>query len=123
VEAALLDGLSDAMERGDVDRLVELVTEDVWLTMPPLPGEYQGREVVHRFFTEVAFREGRTYRTVPTRANGQPALAVYQHDPVTGVLHANGLMVLTLVPDGIAVMTRFEPAVFAAFGLPRTLDG
>ncbi len=122
VEAELLDGLADALDRGDVDRLVELVTEDIWLTMPPLPGEYQGRDAMHRFFTQIAFREGRTYRSVPTRANGQPALATYLLDPVTGLLHANGLLVLTLVPDGIAVMTRFESSVFASFGLPRTLD-
>jgi RNA polymerase sigma-70 factor (ECF subfamily) len=40
-----------------------------------------------------------------------------------GVLHCNGLIVIALAGDRIAEITRFEPAVACAFGLPRTLDG
>ena len=35
------------------------MTEDAWLRMPPVPLEYQGRELAGRFFEMVAFRQGR----------------------------------------------------------------
>jgi RNA polymerase sigma-70 factor (ECF subfamily) len=121
-EPPAVQQLARALERGRVDELVSVLTEDVWLTMPPLPLEYQGRELVGRFFTRVAYRNDRRYRIVHTGANGQPALAVYLRDPRTGLLHANGVMVLTLDGDLISAMTRFDNTVLPHFGLPRTLD-
>ena len=47
-----------------MDGVVALLTDDAWLAMPPLPLEYQGRELAARFLTAVAFRHGRTYRLV-----------------------------------------------------------
>jgi RNA polymerase sigma-70 factor (ECF subfamily) len=120
-EQRLLARLARALEAGDVDGVVSLLTDDVWLTMPPLPLEYQGRDIVGRFYAAVAFRRGRTYRVVATRANGQPAFGLYVRDPHGGVLHANGLLVLTLAGDRICTMTRFDNSVLARFGLPRTL--
>jgi hypothetical protein len=32
---------------------------DVWVRMPPVPLEYQGRELARRFFSTIAFRQGR----------------------------------------------------------------
>jgi RNA polymerase sigma-70 factor (ECF subfamily) len=69
----------------------------------------------------MTFRDGRTYRLVPTRANGQPAFGVYVRTPAQPAARASGLMVLTLAGDTIAAMTRFEPTVFGLFGLPATL--
>jgi RNA polymerase sigma-70 factor (ECF subfamily) len=89
--------------------------------MPPLPLEYQGRELTGHFFETVAFRAGRRYRIIETRANGQPAFAVYLRDPHGGVLHANGLMVATLRGAKICALTRFDNSVLERFGLPRTL--
>jgi RNA polymerase sigma-70 factor (ECF subfamily) len=43
--------------------------------MPPLPLQYQGRELAAGFLVATAFRPGWTARLIPTRANGQPALA------------------------------------------------
>jgi RNA polymerase sigma-70 factor (ECF subfamily) len=120
-EQRLLARLARALEAGDVDGVVSLLTDDVWLTMPPLPLEYQGRDLVGGFYAAVAFRRGRTYRVVATRANGQPAFGLYVRDPHGGVLHANGLLVLTLAGDRICTMTRFDNSVLARFGLPRTL--
>lgn len=77
--------------------------------------------LAHRFFTTVAFRQGRKYRLVPTRANGQPAFAVYVVDPVTRLAHAFGLFVITLAGDKVSVLTRFDNTVLPNFGLPRTL--
>ena len=84
VEQDLLSRLVRAFEAGDVDGIVALMTDDVWLRMPPVPLEYQGRELARRFFSHVAFRQDRRYRLIPTRANGQPAFGVYLRDPVTG---------------------------------------
>jgi RNA polymerase sigma-70 factor (ECF subfamily) len=122
-EQALIAELTRAFETGNVDELVALLTEDVWVTMPPVPLEYQGRELAARFFAAVAFRQGRTYRLVATRANGQPAFGAYLRDPRTGIAHANGLLVVTLTGGQICAMARFDNSVLPRFGLPRTLPG
>ena len=119
-EQQLVARLTEAFEAADVDGIVALLTEDAWLTMPPLPLEYQGRELAARFLT-LAFRRRRQYRLVATRANGQPAFGVYVRDPHAPVLHANGLLVLTLAGDRISMITRFETSVLPRFGLPRSL--
>jgi RNA polymerase sigma-70 factor (TIGR02960 family) len=121
-EQRLVARLTRAFEAADVDGIVALLTEDAWLTMPPLPLEYQGRDLAARFLT-VAFRRGRQYRLVPTRANGQPAFGVYVLDQHAPVLHANGLFVLTLAGDQISMITRFDTSVMPRFGLPRSLPG
>ena len=120
-EQAVLSRLVRAFEAGDVEAVVALLTEDAWVRMPPLPLEYPGRALAGRFFATVAFREGRRYRLVPTRANGQPAFGVYLRDPLTRIPHANGLFVITLAGQHVTAITRFESAVFPHFGLPRTL--
>jgi RNA polymerase sigma-70 factor (ECF subfamily) len=118
-EQELVARLTQAFQSGAVDDVVALLTEDVLLSMPPLPLEYQGRELARRFFTAV-WRE-RSYRVIPTRANGQLAFAVYVRDPHAGVAHANGLLVATLAGPHICTLTRFDNSVLPSFGLPRTL--
>jgi RNA polymerase sigma-70 factor (ECF subfamily) len=121
---------ADAFERGDVAAIVGLLTDDAWLTMPPLPLEYQGRETIGHFLTAVTFRHGtqgpreaRVTRLIPTRANGQPAFCRYLRDPHSPLSHAHGLIVLTLADDRISVITGFhDNSVLARFGLPRTLS-
>jgi RNA polymerase sigma-70 factor (TIGR02960 family) len=116
---------ADAFERGDVQALVALLTEDAWLTMPPLPFEYAGREAIGRFMDAVPFRHGaQSSRLVLTQANGQPAFGRYIRDPHGSVAHAHGLIVLTLAGDRICGITGFlDNSVFPAFGLPRILPG
>jgi RNA polymerase sigma-70 factor (TIGR02960 family) len=120
-EQDLVRRLVRSFEDGDVDALVALMTDDVWVRMPPVPLEYQGRDLARRFFSAIAFRQGRRYRFVPTRANGQPAFGVYLRDPLTQVAHAFGLFVITLSGDRVTAITRFDNTVLARFGLPRTL--
>jgi len=120
-EQELVARLTRAYEAGDVDGLVALLTSDVVLAMPPVLLEHQGRELAARFHAAVTFREGRTYRLVATRANGQPAFAGYVRDPLARIAHANGLLVLTLAGSRICAMTRFDNSVLPRFGLPRTL--
>jgi hypothetical protein len=102
-----------------VDGIIALFADDAWLTMPPAPLEYQGHGPIARFLTEIAFRDGRTYRLVPTRANGQLAVAAYLREPAKPEdARANGLLVLTLNGDRIQAMTRFTSGVLQRFGLP-----
>jgi len=108
-----------AWESADLDALVDLLTDDVFMSMPPVPFEYEGRDDVARFCASV-FRAGRKFELVPTRANGQPAFGAYLRAP-NGISHGTGLYVLTLAGDRISAMTRFENSVFPWFGLPRTL--
>ncbi len=121
VEQELVRRLSHAFETRDVDGVVALLTEDVWLTMPPLPLEYQGRETAARFHATVTFRGGRVLRLIATRANTQPAFGLYARDPQAGVYRATGLLVLTLAGDRISAMTAFATSVLPMFGLPRIL--
>ena len=122
-EQTLVEKLVDAFERGDVEGIVSLMTDDAWVRMPPVPLEYQGRELARRFFATVAFREGRRFSLVRTRANGQPAFGVYLQDQASGVAHVFGLFVITLAGDKVSAITRFDNSVIASFGLPRTLPG
>jgi RNA polymerase sigma-70 factor (TIGR02960 family) len=119
-EQALVARFVRAFESGDIDALVDLLTADVNLSMPPLPHEYQGRDAVTRFYTAM-FGIGRLYRLVPTRANGQPAFATYLRAATDGVCHGGGLVVLTVGGDRICAMTRFESHVLGWFGLPRSI--
>jgi RNA polymerase sigma-70 factor (ECF subfamily) len=121
-EQDLLDRLVRAFEAGDVEGIVSLMAEDAWLRMPPLPLEYQGRQLAGQFFATVAFRNGRRYRLVPTRANGQPAYGVYLRESLTPAWRAFGLFVITLAGDEVAAITSFNQAALGRLGLPRTLD-
>ncbi len=120
VEQALVAKFVRAYESGDVDALVALLTADVNVSMPPVPLEYHGRNVVARFYATI-FRMGRIYHLVPTRANGQLAFGTYLRAPTGGIRHGAGLLVLTLAGDRICAMTRFDNNVLGWFGLPRSL--
>jgi RNA polymerase sigma-70 factor (ECF subfamily) len=120
-EAALVERFVEAFSTGDVDALVALLTDDAWISMPPLPFQYQGREACHRFFSVTHAAGGRRLRFIHTRANGQPALAVYAWDEVGEVWRSPGILVLTLAGDLLSDITHFQPELLAGFGLPRTL--
>ncbi|HUJ66992.1 MAG TPA: sigma-70 family RNA polymerase sigma factor [Acidimicrobiales bacterium] len=122
VEEELVSRLVRAFEASDVEGIVALMTEDAWVRMPPVPLEYQGKDLARRFFATVAFRQGRRYRLIPTRANGQPAFGVYVRDPLTGIARAFGIFVITLSGDRVSAVTRFDNTVLARFGLPRTIE-
>jgi len=121
-EQEIVDRVTAAFETGDVDELVALLTETVSVTMPPIPGECEGRKDAGRYFRMTLVRPGRSTRTVPTRANGQPALASYVCDPQTGLYHASGITVITLAGRLISAMTVFGKDVLPSFGLPRVLS-
>ena len=118
-EEAVVARFVRAWESADLDGLVALLTDDVFVSMPPMPFEYEGREVVARFCAGL-FGAGRAFDLVAARANGQPAFGAYLRAP-GGTRHGTGLYVLTLSGDRISAMTRFEASVLPWFGLARSL--
>jgi RNA polymerase sigma-70 factor (ECF subfamily) len=122
IERALSDRFVSAYESGDVDAIVALFTEDAWVRMPPMPLEYQGREMAVDFLATVAFRDNRRVRLVSTRANGQLAYGVYLRDRASHASHAHGLFVITLRGDKVSALTAFSnTSLLSRFGLPRAL--
>ncbi len=122
-ERHLVAQLADALERADLQALVGLLAEDVRVSMPPAMLDYLGIDAARQFFAAATLRPGRSYRVVPTRANGQPAFGMYMADPHTGVYRAYGLNVVTIADDRITAFTGFTASVMPRFGLPRTLPG
>jgi RNA polymerase sigma-70 factor (TIGR02960 family) len=118
-EDAIVAKFVRAYESADLDAVIAMLTDDVFISMPPMPFEYQGRDAATRFCA-LLFRAGRQVDLVPTRANGQPAFGAYLRTPA-GLRHGTGLFVLSLADDRICAMTRFENSVFPWFGLPRLL--
>lgn len=121
-ERELVGRFAAAVERGDTQTIVSLLTQDAWLTMPPEPYEYQGGEAIARFLRDRATRRGANLRLVPTRGNGQPGFGCYLPDAHASIARAYGLMILTLTDDSISAITWFgERSLVTQFGLPRAL--
>ena len=121
-ERELVGRFAAAYERGDVDAVASLLTDDAWVRMPPQPYEYQGHKAIAALLRDRAILRGVPLRLVPTRANGQPAFGAYLPDAHAAISHAYALIVLTLEGDRISAMTWFgDLSVFPHFGLPRIL--
>jgi RNA polymerase sigma-70 factor (TIGR02960 family) len=120
-EDAIVAKFARAWQSADLDALVALLTDDVFIAMPPEPFGYEGRDAVARYWAR-QFAAGRRFDLVPTRANGQPAFGAYLRVPA-GIRHATAFYVLTLAGGQIRAMTRFEASVLPWFGLPRSLPG
>ena len=113
-ERRLVGRFAEAVERGDVDAMVALLTADARVTMPPQPLEYQGHDDIAAFLRHRAELRGVPLRLVPTRANTQPAFAGYLPDG-----RPWSLFVLTLAGDAIAAITWFaDTGLLGRFGLP-----
>jgi RNA polymerase sigma-70 factor (ECF subfamily) len=121
-ERQLAGRFAAAVETGDIDTVLDLLTSDAWLTMPPEPYEYQGRAAIAGFLHHRASLRGAPLRLVPTRANTQPAFGCYLPCPQAPIARPYGMIVLTLEGDRISAITWFsDSSVFPHFGLPRTL--
>jgi RNA polymerase sigma-70 factor (TIGR02960 family) len=118
-EEAIAAKFASAWQSADLDALVALLTDDVFISMPPMPFEYEGRDLAARFLGNI-LEAGRRFDLVPTRANGQPAFGAYLR-AATGISHGIGLYVLTVSGDRISGLTRFENSVLPWFGLPSSL--
>ena len=120
-EDAIVAKFARAWESADLDALVALLTDDVFIAMPPVPLGYEGRDAVTRYCASL-FAAGRRFDLAPVRANGQPAFGAYLRGPA-GFRHATAFYVLTLAGGQIRAITRFEASVLPWFGLPRSLPG
>jgi RNA polymerase sigma-70 factor (ECF subfamily) len=117
VQRELLDRYVTAFERADIDGLVRLLARDAVLEMPPHATWFRGAERIGRFLAPRLGAPG-DMLTVRTRANGQPAHAMYKRD-ADGVHRAHGLVVLTVTGTRIDRLTAFLGAEWvSAFGLP-----
>jgi RNA polymerase sigma-70 factor, ECF subfamily len=123
-ERDTVDLFADAVQAGDTERVVALLTHDAWLTMPPEPYEYQGPVAIGAFLHDRAGRRGAPLRLIPTRANNQPAFGCYFCAANAAIARPYGLLVLTLEGAQISAITWFmDTSVFGRFGLPRSLPG
>ncbi|GAA0946522.1 sigma-70 family RNA polymerase sigma factor [Pseudonocardia zijingensis] len=117
----IVAGFTGALERGDADALVALLSDDVTWSMPPLPTWYRGVAAVMDFTTAVPMTCG-SWRHLPAGANGQPAIACYLWDDRAGAHVAWSIDVLTLREERIAEVTSFVGREhFAPLGLPASV--
>jgi RNA polymerase sigma-70 factor, ECF subfamily len=117
----LVEAYIDAWARGDVEALRALLAEDAVFSMPPWASWWRGGETIAGF-AKHAVEVCATARSVPIRANGQPAIAYYSEDEDTGRFTAQSIDVLTLEGTRIKEITAFvTPQLFARFELPEVL--
>ncbi|MGX9142317.1 RNA polymerase subunit sigma-70 [Mesorhizobium sp. 128a] len=119
-EAQLLERYMRAWQAANLDGLIELLREDATYHMPPWLEWYRGREAI-RTFLDTVWGNFAGYRTVATRANGQPAVGVYASSHQDLVWRAHSLHVIEPADDKIASLTIYVPPLgpelLAAFGL------
>ena len=122
LEREIVGRFADTVEAGDIDAMVALLTDDAWLTMPPLPHAYQGRAAIGAFLRGAEERRGVSLRLVATSANTQPAFGAYLPGHQNDVARPVALFVLTLERGRISAITWFaDTNVFPQFGLPSIL--
>ena len=125
-QQALLRRYLEVSQTHDLTLMTELMAEDLRVTMPPNDLWFAGRDIFMAGMADV-FKPGThlylgDWRSVPTAANRQPAIAHYVRRPGTTIFRAQVLDVLRVVDGRIAEITSFEPHLFAAFGLPPVLS-
>jgi len=143
----IVNGYVDAWQRGDVDAVVAMLTEDAAFAMPPLASWFRGREAISVFLSGWPLSGEWRWRPIRVRASGQEALAFYSWDAEEESYLPFALNVLTLRGDRISDITAFiaratpspdraviarlpeqpqDPtrlaAAFEQFGLPERLD-
>jgi RNA polymerase sigma-70 factor (ECF subfamily) len=107
VDPGVAHRFASALESGDVDAVVALLTDDGWLAMPPLPHVYRGHASVGAFLRAAGgWRAGRRLALVEVRANGQVAFVGTTTGP-DGAGLPGGLYVLETVGGRLRSATRF----------------
>lgn len=126
-ERVLLERYMRAHERADIAAMAELLAEDVRFAMPPWPTWWQGRDTVAAVRARDIEPTSPHYvgdvRLVPTRANRQPAAAIYLRRQGSDDYQAVGMDVLRIEGGRVAEIVGFVPQLFPAFDLPLTLAG
>ncbi len=143
----IVEQYADAWERNDVDTVVSLLAEDAAFTMPPMSRWFHGHDGIRRFLAMWSMLPDWGWRSIPTTANGQPALAFYSWDEEKQARVPFAVNVLTFEGERIKEVDAFilrgsqdpdpevqartpeQPAdyeklarAYDRFGLPATLD-
>jgi RNA polymerase sigma-70 factor (ECF subfamily) len=103
----VVESYMDAMSRGDVDAVVDMLAEDAAWTMPPLAAWFRGREALIDFLVEGPLSGEWRWHHHPARANGQAAVGSYTWYAPDGTYRPFALDVLTLDGDRLAEVTSF----------------
>ncbi len=103
----LLARYVDAWERCDVDAFAAMLTADATFAMPPLASWYSGREAITRWAIGWPLSGAWRWRTISTRANGQPALGFYAWNEQDGHFRPFALNVLSLRGESVSDVTAF----------------
>jgi RNA polymerase sigma-70 factor (ECF subfamily) len=123
-ERAVLRRYMDAMERADVAAVAALLAEDVHTAMPPWPMWFRGRDTVVAALRASWAPDdmGYRFRMLPTRANGQPAVATYVRTGEDPDHRPFAISVLRIEHGLVAEATAFHDThLFPAFDLPPRL--
>jgi RNA polymerase sigma-70 factor (ECF subfamily) len=96
-----------AWETNDVDTVMEILAEDATFAMPPLASWFGGEESIRIFLEGWPMSGAWRWRPIPTRANGQPALAFYAWDEEAQAYLPFALNVLTFRGERISDVTAF----------------
>jgi RNA polymerase sigma-70 factor (ECF subfamily) len=143
----IVEQYADAWERNDVDTVVSMLAEDAAFTMPPMARWFQGHDGIRGFLERWSMIPDWGWRSIPTTANGQPALAFYSWDKGEQAHVPFAVNVLTFEGDKIKEVDAFilrasmdpdpevqartpeQPAdyeklaaAYQRFGLPARLD-
>jgi RNA polymerase sigma-70 factor, ECF subfamily len=143
----IVEQYADAWERNDVDTVVSMLAEDAAFTMPPMARWFQGHDGIRGFLELWSMLPDWGWRSIPTTANGQPALAFYSWDAEQGAHVPFAVNVLTFEGekikevDAFIVRASMDPdpdvqartpeqpadyeklaAAYERFGLPARLD-
>jgi RNA polymerase sigma-70 factor (ECF subfamily) len=132
---ALVRQYTDAIERGDADTLVSMLTEDATWSMPPAPTWFQGLRSIREWLVRDPLPLRWKHR--PAWSNGQLAVGCYVFGQDKGRYFPAVIDVLTLKGEKISAVTAFQAAdvaglppgsgqetgehFFARFGLPAEL--
>ncbi|TME79301.1 MAG: sigma-70 family RNA polymerase sigma factor [Chloroflexi bacterium] len=118
-EQEVLMRYMDAWKRTDLNALAALLKEDAQLTMPPTPGWFFGRDAILRFYARYPFRVGASeHLHTPTRANRQPAHAVWRRVQPDAPPEPFGIEVLRIEDGLIAEIHYFlQPELIGRFAI------
>ncbi|MDO9354580.1 MAG: RNA polymerase subunit sigma-70 [Solirubrobacteraceae bacterium] len=122
-EQALLARYVEATEQADLAAIKAITHEDLRFSMPPYPGVWEGRDAVIASWVEDGYGSETfgSLRCLPTRANGQPAIASYARTPGSGEYQPLTLDVLRFEDGLVREIVTFDGALLRHFGLPPTL--
>ena len=143
----IVEQYADAWERNDVDVVVSLLAEDAAFTMPPMARWFRGHDRIRAFLEMWSMLPEWGWKSIPTTANGQPALAFYSWDEEKQARVPFAVNVLTFEGDQVKEVDAFilrgsqdpdpevqartpeQPAdyeklarAYDRFGLPASLD-